>query len=308
MKYSRSTFAFIFFFCHIFIVSSRSLVSTRVDTCGTDTTYLPFVIDDVSWLRAWYSPFDEIQLEAYRIYGDTVIDNTLYKNIYAYGIQPQYFVAKPPYRVLNENHYGFIREDSARNVYLRLEDLTIFGCKITDKEVLLYNFGSKVGDDSSRYCDKEPDAIIESLYCETLFGYDVTNYDGNREDFYEAIGKLEHPFWPLYLHQTLENAFSFISYCRGNFQDCGYDFFTSVSDTDLIAKVFPNPTMGQLNINHRDPVNINVYDAYGRLLLSQSSDEYGRTVLDVENWSAGLYYYKISSPQSSTVSGRFLKQ
>lgn len=65
-------------------------------------------------------------------------------------------------------------------------------------------------------------------------------------------------------------------------------------------KIFPNPTYGKIEIDfatlQQGTVHINVYDTYGRLVISNKTVSYGTGSierLDLSKFAAGTYFLKI---------------
>jgi hypothetical protein len=67
------------------------------------------------------------------------------------------------------------------------------------------------------------------------------------------------------------------------------------SGTDV--KIYPNPTTGQLRITNYELriSNVDIYDVYGRKLLSHTPNRLPQTVLDISHLPNGVYFVRILS-------------
>ncbi len=96
--------------------------------------------------------------------------------------------------------------------------------------------------------------------------------------------------------------------------DAGYQIFprrlsdiavwdnSSVRDFTLIANVYPNPTNGLIHISAFQPIiHVEITDALGHVVLSQSVSKELQTSLELQNVSAGVYFILIHSENASSV-------
>ncbi len=65
-------------------------------------------------------------------------------------------------------------------------------------------------------------------------------------------------------------------------------------DHDLEVKIFPNPTKDNLNIESPQKVQIEIFDSFGRLIISRLENSQTESI-DLSAYASGVYYVRISS-------------
>jgi len=67
--------------------------------------------------------------------------------------------------------------------------------------------------------------------------------------------------------------------------------------------LYPNPTTGQLTINSEQLTinNVEIFDVFGKKLLSHTVNLTPHTVLDIAHLSAGVYFVKIHTEKGEVV-------
>jgi hypothetical protein len=86
--------------------------------------------------------------------------------------------------------------------------------------------------------------------------------------------------------------------------------YNNINDLQRSAfNLFPNPTTGKLTIeNEQLAINsIEVYDVYGRKVLSHTANRLPQTVIDVTHLESGIYFVKIIT-DNEVVAMKFIKQ
>ena len=71
---------------------------------------------------------------------------------------------------------------------------------------------------------------------------------------------------------------------------------TEVQDLKLqptLISVYPNPTSGIINLELKIPLNLIIYDALGKIVLTKSVD-YGNQSINISNLDNGIYFLKAS--------------
>jgi len=68
-------------------------------------------------------------------------------------------------------------------------------------------------------------------------------------------------------------------------------------------KVYPNPTTGELIIDNEQLIinNVQIFDVFGRVLLSQITNRKQQTILDISHLQAGTYFVKITTEAGEAV-------
>ena len=103
----------------------------------------------------------------------------------------------------------------------------------------------------------------------------------------------------------------------------GWQFFTTLSSNRIIGgdvglasnlNIYPNPTNGLFNISFVsddiDYFELRVIDTYGKLIFNESKQEFAgeyTKVIDLTNWSKGIYVVQIKT-KDSFVSKRVVLQ
>lgn len=190
---------------------------------------------------------------------------------------------------------GLIRSQGKQMFFVLWNDTT---------ELLLYDFNMTVGSvppQTFTYCCPGPDTVtaIDSFY--TPYGYRKLFYLNNnwQPDFIEGVGSrygLIEPFGPM-----LDQFYQLI--CYGLNDSAWYpsqgpycDVVTNTA-TPLPAEVklqlIPNPAHGnvQIQMNGELPRKVEVYDALGMLVKSESDV----SEFSVEDLSAGIYFVRVTS-------------
>lgn len=126
------------------------------------------------------------------------------------------------------------------------EDCNIF------EEQLMYDFSSSVGDtviSCLHSASGLPNAIIDSIGYEMLFGIEREVQYTSLGPLIEGIGTWMGPFVPVYSNPVPGNPDLLIDYCVGTDDECG---FLPSSTTELpfetIAHVYPNPANNKITI------------------------------------------------------------
>lgn len=80
-----------------------------------------------------------------------------------------------------------------------------------------------------------------------------------------------------------------------------------IADAPLAAvRIFPNPTSGRLTLQASEPVSVHLYDAAGRLLLTQSSAT-ETTLFDLSPFAAGVYTLRLRTASGAELTQKVVK-
>lgn len=84
--------------------------------------------------------------------------------------------------------------------------------------------------------------------------------------------------------------------------------FNRSDNNSLTADIYPNPSLGWINVTIDDPelFNVYLYDVNGRLLTSVANNS-GTAGLNISDYAKGVYFVKVVTPTKS-FSGKVLKQ
>jgi hypothetical protein len=75
-------------------------------------------------------------------------------------------------------------------------------------------------------------------------------------------------------------------------------------------QIYPNPTTGELRVTSYElqVTNIEIFDIYGRSLLSHTAHRTPHTTLNVSHFPAGIYTMQIKTDSGQMVAKKFIKQ
>ncbi|MEL7529725.1 MAG: T9SS type A sorting domain-containing protein [Bacteroidota bacterium] len=97
--------------------------------------------------------------------------------------------------------------------------------------------------------------------------------------------------------------------------DFGYNLLSRVVaiETSQQVLVYPNPSAGEFVFEHQaethpQTLDVRVFNATGSTLRQTQIDAFGRTMIDLSQYTAGVYYYSISSEGQLLQTGRLVKQ
>lgn len=260
--------------------------------------YIPLVVEDATWIT--WEENDYMNLyHAWRIQGDTIVNDTAYKKVYYIQLLPD---KKDPYIIDYIKLGAIIREDiEAKKVYARqlLPSSVMNDCNYIDfmeTEYLLHDFSLEVGDTIST-CQSgvfESEVhIITSIEQKDLFGKErkTFNYQDINVGSYFALSEGIGNFDGLF--STFNPVFSpgdggsqLMGHCEGELSACGLS--TSVKDpffSDLEYTIFPNPVHDLLTIESRSRISdIKFYNILGQFLSDYSGNQ-----VDISDLESGLY-------------------
>lgn len=78
---------------------------------------------------------------------------------------------------------------------------------------------------------------------------------------------------------------------------------------DLEAKIFPNPSLGELNIqlSHVRAFQLSIYDLLGKVVYSEVLGQTAEHRLDLSHFKAGCYLIKIENENKRGLTAKFIK-
>lgn len=86
--------------------------------------------------------------------------------------------------------------------------------------------------------------------------------------------------------------------------DCKYDYeydqiFDVVEENSIAASIYPNPVKDFINIEVENMDLVELYDIFGKRLYSEEEND--NVQIDMNRYSAGIYFLKIYSEGRNTV-------
>ena len=69
---------------------------------------------------------------------------------------------------------------------------------------------------------------------------------------------------------------------------------------DMSFVIYPNPSTGMVNVKCNETGQINVFNAFGQLLLTQSTNGNGQEVIDISHFSSGIYLVQLINEKGMT--------
>jgi hypothetical protein len=218
--------------------------------------YIPMAINGAHWIvkidfNNTPEPVDD--LWEYYAYGDTILDNVLYTNIYKRKLVVTQ--GGPPFEPNGSYElFGFIRDDTINKKVYAIHINEQNNCPLNE-EYLLFDFSVNVGD-TAIFClyPNYNDYIISSIEYGNFLDFDTRIFSNNQEsDYFEGMGSyfglFEEMFAPFksdngrYVYHTF-----LYYYCRET--PCDLLVTAPQNTYTPIIRFFPNPTNGILRISN----------------------------------------------------------
>jgi len=239
-----------------------------------DKTYVPLVIPNAHWfvLRRGLQDTSLNSFFAFTIKDTLVnVNGTEYYEVYHQNLVFDFnqFLPSPPYYIMHENLYAYIREDLlARKVYAIIVDEQQ-NCNSTEEQ-LWYNFASQQGDDLNTSCvfDEE-----EPVICGEIQYY---NYYEETRKFYpptliEGFGTIYGLFDKDGYKNTVPGVTrSFVDYCVGTDEECMLDRTLDsydINNQNHLLKIINKN--GQILVESGFNGRFEVFDIMGRSLIER---------------------------------------
>ncbi|MFH2142905.1 MAG: T9SS type A sorting domain-containing protein [Bacteroidota bacterium] len=280
---------------------------------GLSQTYEKIVVTNKLWKNVdlyWYLVFGgQPEYNYTKFTEDTIIGLYNYKKVYT-----------AEDTISGWTNIGFMREDSLGKVFYINDWDTIMN------EELLYNFGLNVGDSTQLFTGCSGNAVV--LEIDSIFIFDRFHkriimdfedaYTNTNEYWIEGIGSTYGLMWPNYscvggmpyLLCYYEN--DTLKYENPDYNNCIVPTGISEENLNGINKIFisPNPTGNiitfkchEINAN----VNLEIFDSFGRTVVSRKFIYTDRNEVDISNLSDGIYLFRLTN-SGFTLSEKFIKQ
>ena len=286
-----------------------------------DTTYYPLVQEGKVWSvltregpSPWNYKFSTTQMA---LFGDTLIDDVLYKKMYA--SEKEFPEFSQDWTLQN-----FIREDEDKKVWYKKNS--------SSEEKLFYDFSLEIGDTLPENLGYEINekVIVEDItykimqngqerkvwhltyyHCYYDFSTDtlICNATSYSETWIEGIGSnfgvLES------ISATLVGAVTYLLCVHENeklvFNNNGWGGVCYKTDSTAVnayknkVNIYPNPTKGRLYIEVNESMNIyeiSLVNIQGQIVRGYESSA---TQLDVSGIAEGIYFIKLSSSEGDII-------
>ena len=219
------------------IDSKEVSAAENFDYCNIG--YTPLVVENATWLL--YNGEEDFTINtyfAYRLEGDTVVHDTLYKKLYFFELQE---TADTNFLILNQKLIGAFREDVFnKKVYGRFFDTAFsienyFLCGNSNQEIVVFDFNKTVGDelkDCHIFLTEEPIAIVTDTILERYGQYRRVLTTDSGIALIEGIGYGTGLFLPPTGFTHAGFGYGIIDYCLDNIQECKLLIDTFAVDLD----------------------------------------------------------------------------
>jgi hypothetical protein len=286
---------------------------------GYSQNYEPLVREKAHWVVATWTTevlWNYVDFREYFISGDTIVNDSTYKKVYKYLLEPSDGYSNPPYiRIGDSTLFGFLREDTTlKKVYGIILSSNPEYC--FHEEDILFDF-SVLQNDTLALCHAFEGPIpIENIYYQSFFGYyrkifqmGLSLYSPNR--FIEGIGSTYGLFE--YIGQTFKDT-------KGEHDELICYAMDEVSTCDIITlnnsikvyqfKIFPNPSMGNINIQITKNDDQNLIYIISDIIGKNISKGYLVTSslqLKFDTLKSGVYLIKIYNNNELLLTEKIIK-
>lgn len=261
--------------------------------------YTPLVADEATWVIA-HSPdiLSDVDYYAFRIEGDTLINQQLYAQVYRYDLEDN---KTNPYIVLTKQLYSFLREDTlARAVYVKYvaDNGLIYNDQLTcfessqEEEVLLLDFAKSIGDilTDCVLVDEDYGTEVVDVYESELYGMSRRSFETQSAlRLIEGIGYDDGLFVPAESAVSAAKQHSMVDFCIGTIDECG--LLTSNNNVlfDESLEIYPNPTSDIVMIrSDKEIIEVQLINAMGQVIVQSHSSN-----IDLSIYADGVYYFNI---------------
>jgi hypothetical protein len=268
--------------------------------------YYPLIMEDNTWnvlCVTFNPPFDNYySTVTYKLSGDTTFNSLTYKKTYS------------SWEEIPENWilYGFMREDTDKQVWLKTEFAT--------QESLMYDFSVAVADSVLVGQQAPVNLLVDSITTVTINGTERYKYwlsgiedMDYHESWIEGIGSDKGIVWSGSAGLT---GGWYELLCLSNngeqiFMNPAYDFcyLSTVKIDENITEsihIYPIPTSNSLkfnNINNVEIVSISILDFSGRKIKEFRPNS---EVLDISSLTSGIYFLKMNTEKGEILM-KFIK-
>lgn len=262
--------------------------------------YKPLAIDGATWIIG-YAPeiWEDTDLYAYHIEGDSTLNNVNYKKVYRYDLADDIV---NPYIILSKEFFALIREINAdrkvfvhtgAGAFIEFDTELCVDTWTTQEELLLIDFDKNIGDTIT-------DCIVDSLDHVTIeleqyemrygtdrqvwttgIGLELIEGIGYEDGLFVKATSIEHAGW----------GHTLFDYCQGTLEACGLITADRDMYMDESIEIFPNPASDILYIRSDKAIDgIDLFNYNGQLVLHSV---YGD--LNTKDLPSGIYMLRLRS-------------
>jgi len=284
---------------------------------STGQTYVGFPDSDALWHErfVWVSQNMDNHYQ-YGIVGDTTLHLKLYHKLY----RQQNCLLDTSLTNQNSILIGAIREDSLKKVYFYS-----MGYEFTqhDSIYLLYDFSKQPGDTihfNTQGISPFPYLILNSIDSIWAFDRYRKRYHLNGDTWIEGIGSITNLLYnitpiplcgcndQLMCYKNKNNTY----YLAPALNDC-YDFTTGIdgaNNTGSAIKIYPNPisTSGTIDFTgiSTPMTGLEIFNILGKKIREYPIPESKKVLIDRNEFSSGLYIYRLTAADHQCLNGKFL--
>jgi len=277
------------------------------DNCYRDTAsyrveYTPLVVENATWILVdSYDDFTINDYTAYKIQGDTIINDVAYKKLFYYELEK---TGATQFQILNQSTVGYLREDSNTKQILFLPDAR-GGNIMSNEDLLLLDFNKTVGEefDDLHIKNKEiqesititQDTILE------LFGQYRRVLTNGGIQLIEGIGYKEGLFKEPTGLVTQAASSSIFDYCIGDNFNCNLLTNTKEPIRQKVD-IFPNPTTTLLTLQLEQPIKgqIKLKSVAGQVVYATNFSGIQHQI-EVDELPKGIYFLHLQAEEGYLV-------
>ena len=283
------------------VYQNESIPNCFIDEISLDAVdYSPLVLENATWILVnSQDDFTINDYTAYKIQGDTTINNIDYKKLLYYELEK---TGETKFQILTQSIAGYLREDiAARKVYIRFIDNSRGGCFMQNEDHLLLDF-SKIEGEEFDDCHVKNKQIQESLTITQdtiieIFGQHRRVLTNGGIRLIEGIGYDEGLFnEPTSVVTQAASTFIF-DYCVDNNFNC--NLLTNTKEP-LRQKVniFPNPTANLINLQLTQPLTATIaLKTLTGQTVYQADFNGGSYQIPISDLSKGVYMLHLQSKE-----------
>ena len=154
------------------------LFAGNLQTQAQKDEYIPLAVEGAQWLilRDWPETPMPDEYFGYKIMGDTVINDTVYKKVYKREFESVNNNYTEPYEIVDEYLYDVIRDNAInRKVYCR--KLSTYGCG-HNEDTLILDYNIQIGDtNTGSMCQLIGDYTVNDIFYSTYQGYNTRVFE-----------------------------------------------------------------------------------------------------------------------------------
>ena len=272
------------------------------DTASYRVEYTPLVVENATWILVdSYDDFTINDYTAYKIQGDTIINDVAYKKLFYYELEK---TGATQFQILNQSTVGYLREDSNTKQILFLPDAR-GGNIMSNEDLLLLDFNKTVGEefDDLHIKNKEiqesititQDTILE------LFGQYRRVLTNGGIQLIEGIGYKEGLFKEPTGLVTQAASSSIFDYCIGDNFNCNLLTNTKEPIRQKVD-IFPNPTTTLLTLQLEQPIKgqIKLKSVAGQVVYATNFSGIQHQI-EVDELPKGIYFLHLQAEEGYLV-------